>query len=102
STVYTYEGTQIKVKETFVDLGGGIYMGGAKEVYTYDGNGNVKTVTDSIPDGAGGYDLASTTTYTYDLHKGMVTLGEESFIVIGAANVSRNNFTKQEVVDATG
>ncbi len=99
SIAYTYAGTQIKTKETFTNLLG-TYEASAKQEYTYDGSGNVKIITDSIPDGAGGYDLGGTTTLTYDLHKSMVTLGEESFIVIGPANVSRNNFTKQVVDDS--
>ncbi len=100
STAYTYNGTQIKSKETFIDFFGLVPSG--KQVYTYDGSGNITVVTDSIPNGSGGYDLGSTITYTYDSHRSMITLGEESFIVLGAANTSKNNFTKQVVNDVSG
>lgn len=101
STVYTYAGVQIKTKETFTDLFG-TYMQTAKQEYTYDASGNVTVIIDSIPDGVGGYDLGATTTCTYNLHKTQATFGEESFIVMGATNASKNSMTKQVVDDASG
>jgi hypothetical protein len=101
SIAYTYQGSQVKTKETFSNFFG-ITVPSAKEVYTYDANGNVTVVTDSIPNGAGGYDIGSITTYTYDFHRSMLTLGEEAYIVLGAANTSKNNFTKQVVNDLSG
>jgi YD repeat-containing protein len=100
SITYSYNGTQIISKETFSDLFGSLVPTG-KQVYTYDANGNITVVTDSIPNGSG-YDLGSTTTYTYDSHRSMITLGEETFIVLDPVNVCKNNFTKQIVTDATG
>ena len=101
SLAYTYNGSQIVTKEAFTDLFGFVVPTG-KQVYTYDGNGNITVVTDSIPDGAGGYDLGSVTTYTYDSHRSMLTLGEETFIVLDPVNAGKNNFTKQVINDAAG
>ena len=101
SISYSYNGSQVISKEIFTDLFGTLIPTG-KQVYTYDGNGNITVVTDSIPNLSGGYDLGSTTNYTYDSHRSMVTLGEETFIVLDPVNVCKKNFTKQVVNDATG
>ena len=101
SITYSYNGTQVISKEVFTDLFGTL-IPTRKQAYTYDGNGNITVVADSIPNGSGGYDLGSTTTYTYDSHRSMVTLGEETFIVLDPVNVCKKNFTKQVVNDATG
>ncbi len=101
STTYLYNGTQVIAKETFTDFFGFLVPSG-KQIITYDANGNVKTVTDSIPNIAGGYDLGSVTTYTYDSHRSMLTLGEETFIILDPVNAGKNNFTKQVVNDVAG
>jgi len=93
SSAFTYNASgQVSSKESFIDFFGMTPTG--KETYTYDANGNVPTLTTFSPDGAGGWDLASTVTSTFDSHKTSVVLGEESYIILGATNVSKNNATK--------
>jgi len=94
SIVYTYTAGKVSAKETYSDFFGGMDISG-KETYEYDASGNVTVIKTYSPDGLGGVDLAGTTTNTYDGHKAMVTLGEESYIVLGAANVSPRNSVKQ-------
>ena len=98
SLIFTYAGGKVTSKETYTDLFFGLQQS-AKETYEYDANGNVTTVKSYSPDGAGGYDLTATSTYTFDSHRSMITLGEESFLVLGAVNVSPKNFTKQVTND---
>lgn len=102
SASYTYNSNgMVSSKETSTEILG-FTIPSSKESYTYDGNGNVITITDYTANGVGGYDIAATQTYTYDSHKSSVTLGEESYIVIGAANISKNNGIKIVTNDVTG
>jgi RHS Repeat len=101
SSAYLYNAAgMVSSREIFTDFFGSVSASG-KEAYVYDANGNVTTITDYSPDGAGGYDVSSTTTSTYDSHKNAVTLAEESYIVLGAANTSKNNPVTQ-VTNAAG
>lgn len=102
SSAYTYNSSgMVSSKETSTEILG-FTAPSSKETYTYDGSGNVTAITDYTANGTGGYDVASTVTYTFDSHKNAVTLGEESYIVLGASNISKNNPTKTVTTDMTG
>lgn len=94
SSVFTYSSSgQVSSKETFAELFGPMEPL-SKQEYTYDGNGNVLQIANYISDFAGGYISTSGSSYTYDAHKTAIQLGEESFMVLGPENVSKNNMTK--------
>jgi len=100
SAAITYNASgQVASKESFIDFFGLLTPTG-KEAYTYDANGNITLINVLAPNGSGGYDPSITVTYTFNSKKSAITLGEESFIVIGAANVSKNDAT-MVVNDAT-
>src|SRR5262249_31008029 len=68
STAYTYNSNgMVSFKVTSTEVFG-FSTPGAKESYTYDGNGNILTITDYTPNGTGGFDVAATQTCTYDSH----------------------------------
>lgn len=102
SVVYTYNGGgRIIETETFSGLPGFLVPTG-KKAFTYDGNGNLSVVIDSLPDGFGGYDLWATTTNTYDSHRPIYQIGEEAFIIadLDPMSISNKNSNKQTRVDA--
>ncbi|NOT52925.1 MAG: hypothetical protein HOP10_16835 [Chitinophagaceae bacterium] len=102
SMVYTYNGGgRIIEREIFSGLPGFLFPTG-KQAYTYDGNGNLTVIIDSIPDGVGGYDLSATTTITFDSHRPIYQAGEEAFIIadMDPVSISKNNSNKQTKVDA--
>jgi hypothetical protein len=102
SSAFVYDAAgMITSKETFTNLFGFLVPTG-KTMYTYDGSGNVTHIDAYSPNGAGGYDPSGTNTFTYDSHKNAAVLGDESFIVIGAENFSKNNATKSVNVDIAG
>lgn len=93
SCVYVYNGSgQVTSKETFSDFFG-IVIPSGKETYVYDANGSITTISNYSFNGAT-YDLAATSTNTFSNHKSAVTLKEESFIILGAANASPKEVTK--------
>lgn len=93
SSVYVYNGSgQVTSKETFTDFLGFVVPSG-KETYVYDANGSITTISNYSYNGAT-YDLAATSTHTFSNHKSAVTLKEESFIILGAANASPKEVTK--------
>jgi hypothetical protein len=95
STVVTYDANGKAVsKERLSDFPLGILVPFSKEVYEWDANGNVTKITGYAPDANGMYQPSTLSTYTYDAHKAMVVLGEESLAILGAANQSKNNSTK--------
>ncbi|MES2882457.1 MAG: hypothetical protein V4676_09940 [Bacteroidota bacterium] len=94
STTYTYNAAgQVVSKETFSDLFGSWDVV-EKRQFTYDANANVVKTESLTPNGSGGYDLNSTSTYTYDGRKTAIQMGDESFIAFGAENFSGSNVTK--------
>ncbi|MCB0742177.1 MAG: hypothetical protein R2796_08375 [Chitinophagaceae bacterium] len=102
SAAFTYNAeNRVASKESFTELLGS-YEPNTKVMYQYDASGNITEIQLFSSDGAGGYDLTSTTTYTFDGHKNAVTLGEECYIVIGADNVCVNNPIKKVVDDMGG
>jgi len=92
SMAFTYKSGKVYAKETFTDFLGFISQT-SRETFTYDANGNLTIDSVYTPDGSGGFDPGSVTTYTYSNHKNAVVLGEESYAVIGPANVSPNYYT---------
>jgi hypothetical protein len=99
SSVFTYNAAgQVSSKETFSDFFGTMDPE-SKQDYQYDANGNVLKITDFNTDFNGGYTQSAVTTNTFGTHKAAVILGEESYIVLGAANVSKNNLA-QDVTNA--
>lgn len=102
SSAYTYGSNgMVSSKETFTGVFG-LISPASKESYTYDAGGNVTTITYYTVNSANGYDVTATDTYTFDMHKNFVSLGDESYIVLGAANVSKNNPVKKVTTDMTG
>jgi hypothetical protein len=102
STAYTYNvSVQVGGKETFVDLAGTM-MPLSKEKYSYGVNGNITRTENFAPNGFGGYDLISTTNFTYNTLKNAVTLREESYIIFPVTTFSKNDVVRQEVVPASG
>jgi hypothetical protein len=100
SMAYNYNaGGRVSLKDTYMDVFG-FLTHTTRETYTYDANGNLLADSIFIPNGGGGFDLASVSTNTFSPHKNMVVLGEESYIVIGASNVSKN-FATSTVTDAS-
>ncbi|MEO6611054.1 MAG: hypothetical protein ABIT05_00125 [Chitinophagaceae bacterium] len=90
STAYTYNPAgYVSSKVSYTDLLGP-WTPSAKESYSYDANGNLVKRDVLTPDGIGGFDPVSQTTYTYSTHKNMTTMAEESYIAIGPDNVSKN------------
>lgn len=93
STIYTYNAAdKVISKESFQDFFGSMEPS-AKQLYEYDANGNIVKITDQGHDGVS-YNTEGTTINTFDNHKSSVSLGEECFVVLGAANVSVNNLVK--------
>ncbi len=90
---------RIAVKDIYLDVFG-FLTHTTRETYTYDVNGNLLTDSVFTPDGSGGFDLATVTSQTYSTHKNSVVLGEESYVVIGASNVSPN-FPDTQNTDAS-
>ncbi|MEO7922424.1 MAG: hypothetical protein ABIR30_02010 [Chitinophagaceae bacterium] len=87
----------VSEKETFTNiLGTPISI--AKETYAYDANGNLTERKVYTPDGVGGYTFTLQTKFTYDTHKSAAFMGEESYIGLGAENVSKN-FLVQSITD---
>jgi hypothetical protein len=102
SAAYSYNGLgQCTSIERYVDVFGSMQPI-TKNTFVYDASGNLVTEILLSPDGSGGWDLVSTTTYTYNSHKSAATLGDESFIVLPASNVSKNDCIKQEVTSLVG
>ncbi len=99
STFYTYNAAgRVVTKETHQALFGPM-MPSVRQTYEYDGNGNV-TKINSFEFTGSGFAPSGTSTYTYTTHKSAITLGEESFIILGGENVSVNGISKLET-DAT-
>lgn len=98
SIVLTYNAAnQVVERERFSDLlsGNGTMERFSKETYQYDANGNVTVVNAFTADIlSGAYSPSGTSTYTFDGRKAAVTLGDESYAVLGTFNVSKNNAWK--------
>ena len=100
SMAFSYNAaSKISLKDSYIDIFG-FLTHATRETYKYDANGNL--VADSIfsPDGAGGFDLVAVSSNTFNSHKNSVVLGEESYVVIGASNVSKN-FPVTSITDAS-
>lgn len=97
--VYDANG-RISQKDTYLDFFG-TASHTARETFQYDANGNVTNETVLIPDGLGGFDPGSVSTYTFTTHKNAAVLGEESYVVLGVSNVSPN-YPASKVSDAAG
>lgn len=102
SVAYVYNGLgQCTEMERYTDILGSMEPI-TRQTFVYDASGNLLTEIMNIPDGGGGWDLVSTTNYTYNSHKTAVQLGDESYIVLPVSNTSRNTCTRQEVVSLFG
>ncbi len=101
SIAFNYTGDRISSKDVYMDLFGFV-VHTVRETYTYDANGNILTQTALSPNGTGGFDPVSVATHVYSTHKNMVVLGEESYIAIGAANVSKNFATSISMTSSGG
>lgn len=100
SSAFAYNaGGRISVKDTYMDIIGTLTHT-TRETFTYDANGNLLADSVFTPDGSGGFDLGSVAKNTYTTHKCMAQLGDESYMVISAENVSPNT-PNIKVVDAT-
>jgi YD repeat-containing protein len=98
SIAYTYNPAgYVASKTTYTDVLGTLSPS-ARENYTYDASGNLVKREVLTADGAGGFDPATQTTYTYSTHKNATTMAEESYIAIGPDNVSKN-FPLQSTTD---
>lgn len=93
STTYSYNAAgMIASKETYSDFLGG-WEAISKEEYSYDANGNLTKIISFISDFNGGWLQGGISSYTYGSRKTTASLGEESYIVISASAVSKNNMT---------
>ena len=99
SFLYNAQG-KVSQKDSYLDFFG-TSNHSLRERYQYDASGNLTTDSVFIPDGLGGFDLGSVATSTYTTHKNAVVLEEESYVVLGASNVSVN-FASGSSTDASG
>ena len=94
SVAYIYNSSnQITSKETFGTVFG-ISIPPTKATYAYDASGNLILMTIYASLGGGGYTQTGINNYTYNTHKSAGTFGEESFIFLGEAYVSKNDGTQ--------
>jgi hypothetical protein len=53
-----------------------------------------------MPDGMGGFESVTVTTYTYNGHKSSVKLGEESIILFSVTAGASNELVKEEITSS--
>lgn len=98
STVYTYNASnRVEKKETYREAFIGTTMDlVGRETYTYDGSGNIISVSNLSADPVTGLLVpAGSTTLTYATQKAPFTVGEEAFIFLAPENYSLVSLKKK-------
>ncbi len=103
SISYTYSGSKIVQSEEFLNLGLGDF-GFVKNIFGYDGTGNISNIKIYTPDSSATYQFTSENTFLYDLNVNPLKLSLESFLFNDPTAFSNYNVTSavfKDVLDPT-